>query len=210
MKNLATTLAWAAAAAFLGGGRDGICPNPLLGPHALFVTNRRHNFVHLVTAIAFVVVALRGETASIRLMQAFGVVSMPPMGFVMLGSWAEGNCCTSSTSTGSTTSCTSAWASPSPRPVGVSRRYTNGRWFDHRRSEQIARAPCHACHACRLGLDGPGDIRPDLRRDRGPLQGAEPAGGPPPDRPPGFPRPASRRRASPRSVPMSEGRSPSS
>ena len=47
-----------------------------------------------------------------------------------------------------------------------------GRWFDHRRSEQIARAPCHACHACRLGLDSPGYIRPDLRPDCGLLRGA--------------------------------------
>ncbi|MGZ3300052.1 MAG: alpha/beta fold hydrolase [Isosphaeraceae bacterium] len=93
MKNLATTLAWAAAAAFLGAAVMGFVPNPLLGPHALFVTNTAHNFVHLVTAIAFVVVALRGETASIRFMQAFGVVYLltGAMGFVMLGSWAEGH-----------------------------------------------------------------------------------------------------------------------
>ena len=118
MKNLATTLAWAFAAAFLAAAVMGTVPNPLVGPGGLFVTNTAHNLVHLATAVAFVVVALRGETASIRFMQAFGVVYLltGAFGFVMLGSQAEGHCCTSCTSTGSTITCTSAWASRSPRP----------------------------------------------------------------------------------------------
>ena len=93
MKNLATTLAWAFAAAFLAAAVMGTVPNPLVGPGGLFVTNTAHNLVHLATAVAFVVVALRGETASIRFMQAFGVVYLltGAFGFVMLGSQAEGH-----------------------------------------------------------------------------------------------------------------------
>jgi hypothetical protein len=93
MKNLAITLAWAFAAAFLGAAVTGFVPNPLVGRHGLFVTNTAHNLVHLATAVAFVVVALRGETASIRFMQAFGVVYLltGAIGFVTLGSQAEGH-----------------------------------------------------------------------------------------------------------------------
>ena len=93
MKNLATNLAWAFAAAFLGAAVMGFVPNPLVGSHALFVTNTPHNLVHLVTAIAFVVVALRGARASIRFMQAFGVLYLltGAIGFVMLGSQVEGH-----------------------------------------------------------------------------------------------------------------------
>jgi amino acid permease len=93
MKNLATTVAWAFAAAFLGAAVMGFVPNPLVGPDALFVTNTAHNLVHLATAIAFAVVALLGETASIRFMKAFGVVYLltGAIGFVMLGSQPEGH-----------------------------------------------------------------------------------------------------------------------
>ena len=58
-----------------------------------FVTNTAHNVVHLAMAIAFVAVALLGETASIRFMQACGVVYLltDAIGFVMLGSRAEGH-----------------------------------------------------------------------------------------------------------------------
>lgn len=92
MKNLAVTVAWAFAAAFLGAAGLGIVQNPLLGEGALFVTNTAHNLVHLATAIGFVVVALLGETASIRFMQAFGVVYMltGAIGFVALGAQPEG------------------------------------------------------------------------------------------------------------------------
>jgi pimeloyl-ACP methyl ester carboxylesterase len=93
MKNLATTLAWAFAAAFLGAAMMGIIPNPLVGPDALFVANTAHNLVHLATAVAFVVVALLGERPSIRFMQAFGVVYAltGAIGFLTLGSQADGH-----------------------------------------------------------------------------------------------------------------------
>ena len=93
MKNLATTLAWAFAAAFLGATVMGFVPNPLVGENALFVTNTAHNLVHLATAIGFAVVALIGERASIRFMQAFGVIYMLTgvIGFVMLGPASEGH-----------------------------------------------------------------------------------------------------------------------
>ncbi len=93
MKNLATTLAWAFAAAFLGATVMGFVPNPLVGPGALFVTNTAHNLVHLATGIGFVAVALWGENASIRFMQGFGVVYMLTgvAGFVLLGSASEGH-----------------------------------------------------------------------------------------------------------------------
>ncbi len=92
MKNLAVIVAWAFAAAFLGATVLGVVPNPLVGEDALFVTNTAHNLVHLATAIGFVVVALLGEKASIRFMQAFGVVYILTglIGFVTLGSQPEG------------------------------------------------------------------------------------------------------------------------
>lgn len=93
MKIPAITLAWTFAAAFLGATVLGFVPNPLVGEHALFVTNTAHNLVHLATAIGFAVVALIGERASIRFMQAFGVIYLLTgiVGFVMLGSAAEGH-----------------------------------------------------------------------------------------------------------------------
>ena len=93
MKNAAVTLAWIFAAAFLGATVMGFVPNPLVGEDALFVTNAAHNLVHLATAIGFSIVALLGEKASIRFMQAFGVIYMLTgmIGFVMLGSAAEGH-----------------------------------------------------------------------------------------------------------------------
>jgi hypothetical protein len=93
MKNLAINAAWGFAAGFLGAAAMGFVPNPLLGRSGLFVTNTAHNLVHLATAIAFGAVALLGERASIRFMQAFGVVYLLTgvLGFVMLGSHAEGD-----------------------------------------------------------------------------------------------------------------------
>lgn len=93
MKRLAVTLAWAFSAAFLGATLVGFIPNPLVGKNALFVTNTAHNLVHLATAIGFATVALLGEKASIRFMQAFGVIYMLTgvVGFVMLGSQSEGH-----------------------------------------------------------------------------------------------------------------------
>ena len=92
MKNPATTLAWAFAAAFLGATVMGFIPNPLVGEDALFITNTAHNLVHLATAIGFAIVARMGERASIRFMQVFGIVYMLTgvIGFVLLGSASEG------------------------------------------------------------------------------------------------------------------------
>ena len=93
MRNLPVTMAWAFAAAFVGAAAMGFIPNPLVGQNALFVTNTAHNLVHLATAIGFAIVALLGANASIRFMQAFGVVYMLTgvVGFVMLGASAEGH-----------------------------------------------------------------------------------------------------------------------
>ena len=93
MKKVAVTLAWTFSVAFLGATVMGFVPNPLVGEDALFVTNTAHNLVHLATAIGFVIVALLGEKASIRFMQAFGVIYMLTgvIGLVMLGSAAEGH-----------------------------------------------------------------------------------------------------------------------
>ncbi len=91
--NLATTLAWVFAVAFVGATVSAYVPNPLVGEDALFVTNHAHNMVHLLTAVGFVAVALAGQTASIRFMQVFGVVYALTgvAGFVALGSQAEGH-----------------------------------------------------------------------------------------------------------------------
>ena len=73
MKLTAASVAWVFAASFYAAAAIGFIPNPLLGPHGLFQTNTAHNLVHLLTAVGFTVVALLGETASTRFMQAFGV-----------------------------------------------------------------------------------------------------------------------------------------
>ena len=93
MKTTAVTLAWAFAAIFLGATVTGFVPNPLVGEGSLFVTNTAHNFVHLATAIGFAIVAALGQMASIRFMQAFGVIYMLTgvIGFAVLGSAAEGH-----------------------------------------------------------------------------------------------------------------------
>lgn len=93
MGNLTATLAWILAAVVLG-----FSPHPLVGKNALFVTSTALNLAHPATAIGFVVVALIGEKASLRFMQAFGAVYML---------------------TGLTTSCMSAWASPGSCTAGL-------------------------------------------------------------------------------------------
>lgn len=91
MKNPAVTLAWGFAAAFFGATAMGFVPNPLVGENALFVTNTAHNLVHLATALGFAGVAIAGERASIRFMQAFGIVYtlVGLIGFAVLGDAAE-------------------------------------------------------------------------------------------------------------------------
>ena len=93
MKPSAISIAWVFAASFYAAAAIGFIPNPLLGPHGLFVANSAHNIVHLLTAVGFTVVALLGETASTRFMQAFGVAYLltGAIGLVMLGSRAEGD-----------------------------------------------------------------------------------------------------------------------
>ena len=93
MKPTAISIAWVFAASFYAAAAIGFIPNPLLGPHGLFVANSAHNIVHLLTAVGFTVVAMLSETASTRFMQAFGVAYLltGAIGLVMLGSRAEGD-----------------------------------------------------------------------------------------------------------------------
>ena len=61
MKLTATSVAWVFAASFYAAAAIGFIPNPLLGPHGLFMTNTAHNLVHLLTGVGFTVVALPGQ-----------------------------------------------------------------------------------------------------------------------------------------------------
>src|SRR5262245_41469681 len=74
MKLTATSVAWVFAASFYAAAAIGFIPNPLLGPHGLFVANTAHNTVHLLTGVTFTVVALVGSKASVVFMQAFGLI----------------------------------------------------------------------------------------------------------------------------------------
>lgn len=74
MKNLSIKLSWVFFFAFLASGLLALIPNPILGENGFFVTNFGHNLVHFTTAVAFVVVALLGERASINFMLGFGVI----------------------------------------------------------------------------------------------------------------------------------------
>lgn len=70
----ATLLARIIGGVFAVAGIVGFIPNPLVGNEGIFVTNSAHNIVHLATAALFLVVAVFGDRASVRWMQAFGVV----------------------------------------------------------------------------------------------------------------------------------------
>ena len=72
MKLTATSVAWIFAASFYAAAAVGFIPNPLLGPHGLFVADTAHNMVHLLTGVGFTVVALAGSKASVVFMQVFG------------------------------------------------------------------------------------------------------------------------------------------
>src|SRR5262245_31317055 len=74
MKLTPISVAWVFAASFCAAGVIGFIPNPLLGAHGLFVTNTAHNFVHLLTGVGFIIVALTGSKASVVFMQVFGVI----------------------------------------------------------------------------------------------------------------------------------------
>lgn len=71
---IAVKLALAWAAGFLLAGILGFVPNPVLGPDGLFLTNAAHNMVHVVSAAAFLAVAVAGGSTSTWFMKAFGVV----------------------------------------------------------------------------------------------------------------------------------------
>ncbi len=73
MNTLGIKLSWACMVAFAFSGIIGFIPNPIIGPDAVFVTNTAHNLVHLITALGFSIVALMGNTSSIRFMLVFGV-----------------------------------------------------------------------------------------------------------------------------------------
>lgn len=90
---LGVKLAWGFAVAFALAALMGVIPNPLVGPDALFVTNTAHNLVHLLTAFGFASVALVGDRASTRFMQAFGVIYLLVglYGFIALGGASEGH-----------------------------------------------------------------------------------------------------------------------
>ena len=74
MKLTAISIAWVFAASFYAAAAIGFIPNPLLGPHGLFMANTAHNIVHLLTAVGFTVVALAASRGSVVFMQAFGVI----------------------------------------------------------------------------------------------------------------------------------------
>jgi hypothetical protein len=69
MKLTATSVAWIFAASCYAAAAVGFLPNPLLGPHGLFVADTAHNMVHLLTGVGFTVVALAGSKASVVFMQ---------------------------------------------------------------------------------------------------------------------------------------------
>src|SRR5262249_29795960 len=92
MKLTATSVSWVFAASFYVAAAIGFIPNPLLGPHGLFVANAAHNIVHLLTAVGFTVVALAGPKASVVFMQAFGVIYLLTgvIGFLATGHGGDG------------------------------------------------------------------------------------------------------------------------
>ena len=91
MNNLAVTVAWVLGVLFLGPTIMGLIQNFLFREHVLLIFSTAHNFVYLVTAIGFAVVAILGTKASVRYMQVFGVVYilMSLFEFVTLSSNGE-------------------------------------------------------------------------------------------------------------------------
>lgn len=92
MDSFGTKLAWIFSAAFLLATVIGFIPNPLVGENGIFLTNTPHNLVHLVTAIAFLIVAKMGNVPSIRFMQIFGPVYLLVglIGFTVTGTSSTG------------------------------------------------------------------------------------------------------------------------
>lgn len=93
MKLTPISVAWVFAASFYAAAAIGFFPNPLLGPHGLFVTNTAHNLVHLLTGVGFTIVALTGSKASVVFMQAFGVIYALTgvIGFLATGHAGDGH-----------------------------------------------------------------------------------------------------------------------
>jgi hypothetical protein len=92
MKLTAISVAWVFAASFYAAAAIGFIPNPLLGPEGLFKANTAHNMVHLLTGVAFTVVALAGSKASVVFMQAFGLIYLLTgvIGFLATGLGGDG------------------------------------------------------------------------------------------------------------------------
>lgn len=92
MNTLGTKLAFILSGTFFLATIIGFIPNPLVGSDSIFLTNTAHNLVHLVTAIAFFIVAKMGNVASIRFMQIFGPVYLLVglIGFTVTGATSTG------------------------------------------------------------------------------------------------------------------------
>lgn len=92
MNALGTKLAWIFSATFLLATVIGFIPNPLVGENSIFLTNTPHNLVHLVTAVAFFMVAKLGNVPSIKFMQVFGPVYLLVglLGFTVTGTGSTG------------------------------------------------------------------------------------------------------------------------
>ncbi|GJL77626.1 MAG: membrane protein [Nitrospinaceae bacterium] len=92
MDSLGTKLAWIFSGTFLLATVVGFIPNPLVGSEGIFLTNTPHNLVHLVTAVAFLIVAKMGNVPSIRFMQIFGPVYLLVglIGFAVTGTSSTG------------------------------------------------------------------------------------------------------------------------
>src|SRR5262249_27571455 len=77
---------------FYAAAAIGFIPNPLLSPEGLFKANTAHNMVHLLTGVAFTVVALAGSKASVVFMQAFGLIYLLTgvIGFLATGLGGDG------------------------------------------------------------------------------------------------------------------------
>ena len=93
MKLTPTSVAWVFAASFYAAAAIGFIPNPLLGPHGLFVANTAHNIVHLLTGVGFTIVALAGPRPSVVFMQAFGLTYFLTgvIGFLVTGPSGDGH-----------------------------------------------------------------------------------------------------------------------
>ena len=93
MKLTATLVAWTFAASFYAAAAIGFVPNPLLGPHGLFVADTAHNMVHLLTGVGFTVVALAGSKASVVFMDVFGPIYLlvGVIGFLATGLGGDGH-----------------------------------------------------------------------------------------------------------------------